>query len=87
MNGKNINDISFPPFVPSSSSGLALSAVEGLLGVFQQPVSLIRFFHRDFSHSTACGVLVSVWRNVSSSFFVVRLGHRHTVGIIFHDAL
>jgi hypothetical protein len=31
-----INDINFPLFVPSSSSGLALSSVEGLREVFQQ---------------------------------------------------
>jgi hypothetical protein len=35
---KNTNDINSPPFVPSSSSGLALSAVEGLLGIFSSPL-------------------------------------------------
>jgi hypothetical protein len=32
---KIINDINPPPFVPSSSSGLALSTVEGLREDFQ----------------------------------------------------
>jgi hypothetical protein len=34
---KNINDINSFPFVPSINSGQALSTVEGLLRVFQQP--------------------------------------------------
>jgi hypothetical protein len=34
-----MNDINIPPFVTSIHSVQALSTVEGLLGVFQQPLS------------------------------------------------
>jgi hypothetical protein len=36
---RNINDINIPPFVTSINSVQALSTVEGLLGVFHQPLS------------------------------------------------
>jgi hypothetical protein len=37
---KKINDISTPPFVTSINSVQALSAVEGLLAVFQHSIRL-----------------------------------------------
>ena len=40
---KKINDINSFPFVTSINSVQALSAVEGLLRVFQQPARLNRF--------------------------------------------
>ena len=61
MNGKIVNDIKTPPFVPSMDSGLALSSSKDSERVFQQTVKIrpSRIARPRYSRidSAACWVL------------------------------